>query len=106
MARGFLDRLRARGRALTEEGPGRARRAVEEVSRTANAAGEILDERSGGRLGEAVGRGRTWAGDVGRAPGEAREAFRDEAAQTDYRPDPYRPDPIDAPAPIDRPDPV
>lgn len=99
-------RVRDKGRDLASEAPSQARHAADEARRTAGALGDVLDERSGGRFGDALARGEGTIGKVARTPGEARDAFRDEASREGHRPEGYRPDPIDAPAPIDRPEPI
>lgn len=99
-------RARLTGRNLAQGAPSQARQAADEVKRTAEAMGEALDGRTGGRFGEALARGGEVVDRVKGTPGEVREAFREEAGREGYRPEPYRPDPIEPPAPIERPDPL
>jgi len=99
-------RARDKGRDLAQDAPSQARRAAEETRRTAGAVSEVLDERTGGRFGDVLARGGEVAGRVGRAPAEVRDAFRAEVAREGERPEDYRPDPIEPPAPIDRPEPL
>ncbi|GAB49211.1 antitoxin [Mobilicoccus pelagius] len=99
-------RARDKARDLAQDAPPQARRAAEETRRTAGAVSEVLDERTGGRFGEVLERGGEVAGRVGRTPAEVRDAFRAGAAREGERSESYRPDPIEPPAPIDRPEPL
>lgn len=99
-------RARDKGRDLAHDAPSQARHAADEARRTAGAVTEALDERTGGRIGEALARGGEVVGRVASTPGEARDAFREESAREGHRPETYRPDPIEPPAPIDRPEPL
>lgn len=103
---GLFRRAKGKGADLAAKAPSVARQAATEARSTAGAVGEVLDDRTGGRLGEAVAKGGEVLGSVAATPGEVRDAFRAEAGRDTHRPDAYRPDPIEPPAPIDRPDPI
>lgn len=97
---------KSKGRRLAEAAPDGARQAAQETRRTALAVGEVLDERTGGRVGQAVARGEEIVDRVSRTPGQAADAFRAEAGAAQDRPSSYRPEPIEPPSPIERPEPL
>lgn len=103
---GMWRRARAKGREVAADAPAGARQAAGEARRTARAMGEVIDERTDGRFTEAVAKGNSVIGGVVSKPSEAVDAYRKEAGRGTHRPEAYRPDPIDAPTPIDRPEPL
>ncbi|QQS01303.1 MAG: antitoxin [Austwickia sp.] len=89
--------LIAKAKDLARSNPDKVRSGVDKVE-------EVVNRKTGGKYADQVAKGAAAAENALGVPGEAKRAFAEEAGSTWKRPDAVRADPIDAPAPIERPD--